>query len=496
MHNRDEELLNVEGEDESSEHRIRVEKVEALRARGIEPWPELQKVPNRCAQVIAEFNEEEKAYTVAGRILAIRTHGKTIFAHIQDGTGKLQLYLKSDILGEEEFKLFEHYIDIGDIILVHGGSFRTKMGEVTLRVDRFTLLSKCLFPLPEKFHGLQDIEKKYRQRYLDLMTNEATRERFIKRSAIIQELRNFLHEKHYLEVETPMLHPIAGGAAAKPFITHYNALHSDFFLRIAPELYLKRLLVGGFERVYEINRNFRNEGVSTRHNPEFTMLEFYTAYEDYQYAMDLVEEMLRAAAIKACKTPVVPYGDALIHFDSAFRRMTIYQAVLEYSGLNLDDLSPQGIDKTLAANNIKIAPNASLGVKIYALFDKLVEHQLIQPTFIHGFPIEVSPLAKRDPQDPTIAPRYELFIAGMEIANSYNELNDPFEQAQRFLDQLKAHEAGDEEAHQFDADYIRALEYGLPPAVGVGIGIDRLVMILTNTPSIKEVILFPTLKKK
>lgn len=482
----------------SQEHRIRVEKAEKLRAMRIEPWPDVHEVTAHSKTVLDEFTDEgpERLYTLAGRLMTIRLHGKTAFAHLQDSSGRLQLYLRSDTVGEEAFKLFEDFIDLGDIVWVQGTSFRTKTGEVTLKVQSFGLLSKCLFPLPEKFHGLQDVETKYRQRYLDLMTNEAARNRFIKRSHIVAEMRNYLITHGYLEVETPMLHPIAGGAAAKPFITHHNALHSDFYLRIAPELYLKRLLVGGFERVFEINRNFRNEGISTRHNPEFTMLEFYTAYKDYRYGMDIVEDMIRQAAQKAVGSLELPYGDMVLDFAAPFRRLSMIDAVIEYSDITALDLVPAAIDAVLQRNNIKVMPHASFGEKIYALFEELVESKLLQPTFIVGFPIEVSPLTKRDSNNPLIAPRYELFIAGMEIANSYNELNDPFDQAERFRDQLKAHEAGNEEAHQFDADYVRALEYGMPPAVGVGIGIDRLVMLLTNTPSIKEVILFPTLKKQ
>lgn len=492
------ELEGLSREDESTQHHVRVEKALELRKLGIEPWPDGQPVTAHTLQVVEEFKDDgaERHYVLAGRLMALRLHGKTAFAQLMDMSGKLQLYFRNDVLSAEAFAEFEKFIDVGDIIWVEGTSFRTKTGEITLKVHKFILLSKCLFPLPEKFHGLSDIEIKYRQRYLDLMTNEASRQRFIKRSLIVTGLRTYLSDRGYLEVETPMLHPIAGGATAKPFITHHNALHSDFYLRIAPELYLKRLVVGGFERVYEINRNFRNEGISTKHNPEFTMLEFYTAYQDYHFAMDLVEDMLRVTAVAATGATKFPYGDYEIDFGTAFRRIGMYDAVVELSGLTKEELSEQAIDATIAEKRIKVPQGASYGQKIYALFDELVEPKLIQPTFIKDFPIEVSPLTKRDSKNPAIAPRYELFIAGMEIANSYNELNDPFDQAQRFHEQLKAHAAGYEEAHQFDADYIRALEYGLPPAVGVGIGIDRLVMLMTNTPSIKEVILFPTLKKK
>ncbi|MBA2307205.1 lysine--tRNA ligase, partial [Candidatus Dependentiae bacterium] len=350
--------------------------------------------------------------------------------------------------------------------------------------------------LPEKFHGLQDIEVKYRQRYLDLMTSEAARDRFVKRSLIVTYLRSYLLTHGYLEVETPMLHPIAGGAAAKPFVTHHNALHSDFYLRIAPELYLKRLLVGGFERVFEINRNFRNEGISTKHNPEFTMLEFYTAYKEYHFAMDFVEDMLRTCTQQVGGATVLSYADYTLDFGAPFKRISMYNALIEYAEIPEEELTHEAIDATLRKHNLTSRDGLSRGEKLYKLFDELVESKLIQPTFVYGLPLEVSPLTKKDPSNPSEAPRYELFVAGMELANSYNELNDPFDQAARFQEQLHAHASGDEEAHQYDADFVRALEYGLPPAVGVGIGIDRLVMLFTNTPSIKEVILFPTLKKK
>ncbi len=492
------ELEGLSREEESAQHRIRVEKVAELRQMGIEPWPDVQPVTAHCAQVIEEFKDDEveRKYAIAGRLMAMRLHGKTAFAQLMDMSGRVQLYFRSDVLDEKSFKELEKFIDVGDMLWCEGTSFRTKTGEVTLKVHKYVLLAKCLFPLPEKFHGLHDIEIKYRQRYLDLMTNQESRNRFIKRSLIVSGLRTYLNERGYLEVETPMLHPIAGGAAAKPFITHHNALHSDFYLRIAPELYLKRLVIGGLERVYEINRNFRNEGISTKHNPEFTMLEFYTAYQDYNFSMDLVEDMLKTTAQNACGATKLPYENYEIDFGSPFKRIAMYDAVVEYSGLTKAELTEDAIDATITKHRAKVPQGASYGQKIYALFDTLVEAKLIQPTYIIDFPIEVSPLTKRDSKNPAIAPRYELFIAGMEVANSYNELNDPFDQAQRFHDQLKAHAAGDEEAHQFDADYIRALEYGLPPTVGVGIGIDRLVMLLTNTPSIKEVILFPTLKKK
>ncbi len=488
-----------EQQEVSGESKIRAEKVQTLRKQGVEPWPENKEVTDSCAQVLKHFghHDQKPNYTIAGRLVAMRSHGKTAFANLQDASGKLQLYFKEDIVGSEQFESLKQTIDIGDLVWVTGKSFRTKMGEITLEVTQFVLLSKCLHPLPEKFHGLTDVEVRYRQRYLDLISNTESREKFLKRSAIIKSIRTFLDEHNFLEVETPMLHPIAGGAAARPFITHHNALGDDFYLRIAPELYLKRLVVGGFERVYEINRNFRNEGISTRHNPEFTMLEFYWAYHDYHFIMSFVEQLMRFAVEKSCETLQVPFGETVIDFAKPFKRISVKNAVLEHLNIKQDDCSVANIDAQLKKHEIKLQQTtASIDVKLYALFEKLVEPTLVQPTFITEYPIEISPLSKRDPKNGAVAARYELFIGGMEISNGFNELNDPYDQAERFKHQLEAHKAGDPEAHQYDADYVHALEYGLPPTVGVGIGIDRMVMLLTNTTSIKDVILFPTLKKK
>lgn len=492
-------IEQITHEDISGEHKIRLEKVEAMRAAGINPWPPAKEVNTTCSQVIAEFIEgqESKEYTVTGRVITKRGHGKTIFAHIQDRTGTLQIYIKHDEVGDEAFAFFNNYVDIGDFLWVAGQSFKTKTGEITLKVKSLSLQSKCLYPLPDKFHGIADIEVKYRQRYLDLISSPESRERFKKRSLIVRSMRNFLDTHDFIEVETPMLHPIPGGAAAKPFVTHHNALDSEFYLRIAPELYLKRLVVGGIERVYEINRNFRNEGISTRHNPEFTMVEFYIAYKDYIWVMDFVESMIRHVAQESCNTLQLPYGDHLLDFGKPFARLSMKDSVLQYAKISATDIEGAAIDAVLKKHSIMVAnKNASWGEKLLALFEELVEPHLVQPTFIIDYPIEISPLSKRDPSNPAIAARFELFIAGIELSNGFNELNDPFDQAQRFLDQTKARESGDSEAHHFDADYIQALEYGLPPTVGVGIGIDRLAMFMSNTTSIKDVILFPTLKKK
>ncbi len=491
-------LALVDDAHDSQEHKIRIEKVIAMMQQDINPWPEPKEVTDCCADVIAEFDEsQQKNYTVAGRMMTIRAHGKTAFAHIQDSSGRLQVYIRKDIVGEEKFKFLEQFIDLGDIVWFKGYSFKTKMGEISLHVDDFELLSKCLYPLPEKFHGLTDIETKYRQRYLDLITNEESRAKFIKRSKIVQSMREYLNEHGYMEVETPMLHPIPGGAAARPFVTHHNALNQDLYMRIAPELYLKRLVIGGIERVYEINRNFRNEGISTRHNPEFTMLEFYTAYHDYIFIMDFVESMLKKIVLASIGSLQVPFGEQVIDFAQPFKKLTIKEAVMEFCGYTEHDLTDQNVPVLLQKHGIVLEnKQASVGQQMFALFEELVESKLIQPTFIIGYPIEISPLSKRDTNNPQVAARFELFMAGMELANGFNELNDPFDQAERFHEQLKAHKAGDSEAHHYDADYILALEYGLPPTVGVGIGIDRLTMVTTNATSIKDIILFPTLKKK
>ena len=482
----------------SDEHKVRLEKVKKLRELGYEPWPANEKFAcTTTKDLIDEFvDEQSKEYQISGRIVSLRGHGKTVFGHIQDRAGKIQFYLRKDMVGDEQFDFFTHYIDNGDIVWLDGISFRTQKGEITLKVKKFALLSKCLHPLPEKFHGLTDVQARYRQRYLDLISNPESREKFLKRSKIISSMRYYLENHDYIEVETPMLHPIPGGAAAKPFVTHHNALDSEFYLRIAPELYLKRLVVGGFDRVFEINRNFRNEGISTRHNPEFTMVEFYTAFKDYHWAMDFTQKMLQHIITQTCGDLKVPYGDHIIDFSKPFDRMTISESVIKYAGLSDADLSADTIDATLSQKGVHITKkNASLAEKIFALFEELVEHQLIQPTFITDYAVEISPLAKRDPQKEGITSRFELFMGGMELANGFNELNDPHDQASRFWDQAQSHADGDDEAHRFDAEYVIALEHGLPPTVGVGIGIDRLAMIATNTTSIKDVILFPTLKK-
>lgn len=493
------DILAQAKEEISAETKNRIDKVEKLRQMGIEPWPETKPVPNTAAQVLAEFEkpEQQKNYTIAGRLLTIRLHGKTAFATLQDRTNKIQIYLKQDVLGDKTFDLFQQFIDIGDIIWLTGVPFKTKTGEITLEVTQFALVSKCLHPLPEKFHGLADVEIRYRQRYLDLISNAESRERFAKRSKIIRLIRNYFDSHGFMEVETPMLHPIPGGAEARPFITYHNALNMDLYLRIAPELYLKKLVIGGFEAVYELNRCFRNEGISTKHNPEFTTIEFYIAHHNYEWMAHLVEDVMKTIVKEVSSSMQVQYGERIIDFAAPFKMMSMQNAIIQYIGCTENDLKENNIDKLLKNKNIILEKkDASWGEKFYALFDKLVEPQLIQPTFITHFPVEISPLAKRDPNNPKLVNRFELFISGMELSNGFNELNDPFDQAARFTEQAKARAAGSEEAHYYDADFVQALEYGLPPTVGAAIGIDRFVMLLTNTTSIKDVILFPTLKKK
>ncbi len=470
-----------------------------MRAQGIEPWAEYKPVSHTTAEVSSQFeqdSDEAREYTMAGRLITIREHGKTIFAHLQDRGGRLQLYIRKDVIGDQAFEFFTKYVDLGDLIWVRGTVFVTKMGETTLKVLEFSMQAKSLHPLPEKFHGLTDVEHRYRQRYLDLISNPESREKFIKRSKIVAAVRDFLQDKDFLEVETPMLHPIPGGATARPFTTHHNAYDMELFMRIAPELYLKRLVVGGLERVFEINRNFRNEGVSTKHNPEFTMLEFYLAHADYHIGMELTEQLIGAVIEKSIGSTEVAYGDITLNFTAPFARMTVEESLHKVAGLSFDVIAQKNIDALIESHEISLPhKKASYGEKLWALFEELVEGKLTQPTFITGHPIEISPLAKRDEDNPYTVARFELFCAGMEIANGFSELSDPADQADRFKKQVEAKEAGAEEAHHYDADYVTALEYGMPPTCGVGMGVDRLVMLLTDTHSIKDVILFPTMKK-
>ncbi len=487
----------ITGEAVVNEHEIRLAKIKDMIANGKRPWPAFKPVDMTTQQVISEFEKDPlspKVSTIAGRLIRLRDHGKSFFGHIQDRAGTLQIYIKKDEVGEASFENFKKFVDVGDIIWLKGTIFTTKTGEITLKVSEVDLISKCLHPLPEKFHGLTDTEQRYRQRYLDLISNPESREKFKKRSGIVQAIRTFLQNADFMEVETPMLHSIPGGAAAKPFITHHNAYDMDLYLRIAPELFLKRLVIGGFERVFEINRNFRNEGVSTRHNPEFTTLEFYMAHGDYKSGMELTEQLINYVVNKNFPSPKIMFQDNILDFTPPFKRLTMEDSLVQIGGLTKEQISEKNIDNLLTENKIEISLKAPYGSKIFALFEHFVEGKIVQPTFIIGYPIETSPLAKRDENNPNVAARFELFASGMELANGFTELNDPFDQAERFKAQVEARKLGDQEAHHYDADYVFALEHALAPTVGVGIGIDRLVMFLTNTGSIKDVILFPTLK--
>ncbi len=432
---------------------------------------------------------------VAGRMVLKRVMGKACFATVQDMSGRIQLYVTVDGVGAETLDAFKHW-DLGDIVGATGTLFKTRTGELSVKCDAVRLLSKALRPLPEKFHGLADQEQKYRQRYVDLITSPASRDVFVRRSQIVQAIREFFVARGYLEVETPMMHPIPGGAAARPFRTHHNALDMELYLRIAPELYLKRLVVGGLEKVFEINRNFRNEGISTRHNPEFTMLEFYEAYRDYHYLMDLTEELIRGLAQQVLGTTAVTYQGQAIDVGAPFDRLTMAQAIHKYHPrYPLHELErAEYLRVALAPHGVEVFPTDGVGLLQLKLFEATTEDKLVQPTFIVAHPTDVSPLARANDANPAVTDRFELFITGREIANGFSELNDPEDQAARFDAQAKAKEAGDEEAMYYDADYVRALEHGLPPTAGEGIGIDRLVMLLTDAPSIRDVILFPQLK--
>jgi len=444
----------------------------------------------------SELEAAGQRVRVAGRLMSRRVMGKASFAHVQDMSGRIQLFVQRDNLPEGVYAEFKKGWDVGDIVGGEGQLFKTKTGELSVRVDEIRLLTKSLRPLPEKFHGLTDQEQRYRQRYLDLIMNEAVRDTFRVRTDMVQFIRNYLNKKDFLEVETPMMQVIPGGAAARPFITKHNALDMDLFLRIAPELYLKRLVVGGFERVYEINRNFRNEGLSTRHNPEFTMLEFYEAYADFNDLMDLTEDMLRSMAQEIVGSTTISYQGDEYDFGKPFDRMTIKESILHFnpdiSAEELDDLDKA---TTIAQRlEIPLKDSYGLGKVQIEIFEKTVEHRLMNPTFITAYPTEVSPLARRNDADPFVTDRFEFFVGGREIANGFSELNDAEDQAERFRQQVQDKDAGDLEAMHFDADYVRALEHGLPPTAGEGIGIDRLVMLFTDSPSIRDVLLFPHMR--
>ena len=479
----------------------RKKKLEDLKNNNINLFPNDFEVLHTVRDIVKaienspdSLTQDDPVFIVAGRMMAVNRFGKAAFIRFRDRTGQLQAYVRKDKIGNQSYSLFKQ-MDIGDFVGLKGGMFKTKTGEWTLLANELRLVCKSTRPLPEKFHGLKDPEKRYRRRYIDLIMNSHVRDIFEKRSKIIQAIRTFLLDRDFLEVETPMMQPIPGGAEATPFITHHNALGIDLFLRIAPELYLKRLVVGGFERVFEINRNFRNEGVSARHNPEFTMLEFYQAYATYDHMMDLTEEMFRYVALEVVGSTTISYQGDAIDLGAKWRRMSLASALEEYGGINPSLLNDrEGLLELAAIKKIKITKTGRKGKIITKLFDILVEPKLLQPTFITGYPVEVSPLSRKSESDSNLTDRFELFIAGHEIANGFSELNDPDDQEKRFLQQTADREAGDKEAHYMDKDYIEALEYGMPPTAGEGIGIDRLVMLLADAASIREVILFPHMK--
>lgn len=476
---------------------VRRQKLEDLYKQGIEPFGGRFPQTHFASQIKREFDElENQPVSIAGRIMAKREHGKASFADIADSSGRIQVYVKYDAVGEEAYNLFKK-LDIGDIIGVAGRVFRTRRGEITVEVDSFRLLCKSLRPLPEKWHGLRDVEQRYRQRYLDLIVNPEVRQVFIIRSRVIKAMRRYLDEHGFLEVETPTMNTIPGGAAARPFITHHNALDIDLYLRIALELHLKRLLVGGLERVYEIGRIFRNEGISTKHNPEFTMMECYQAYADYEDMMRLTENMVAYIAQEALGTTAVTYQGTVINLDPPWPRLTMLEAIKQYTGVDFGVLR-ESADARAAAQNlgVEIHPSWTWGKIVNEVFEEKVEPHLVQPVFIKDYPLEISPLAKKKAEDPRLTYRFEAFIAARETANAFSELNDPLDQRERFLAQERERLAGDDEAHRLDEDFLQALEYGMPPAGGLGIGVDRLVMILTDSPSIRDVILFPTLRPR
>jgi lysyl-tRNA synthetase, class II len=493
---------NSSADDSTDQVEVRRQKLAKLRESGHRPYPNDFKPTHTAATIINEYgNTSDDALgaaprdlRIAGRIMALRRMGKAAFFHIRDRRAQLQVYVQQSQVGDEAYAAFRSF-DVGDIVAVIGHLFRTRTGELTLEAREVRLLTKCLRPLPEKWHGLADIEARYRQRYVDLMVNPSVRALFENRARIVRVLRRFFEERDFLEVETPMMQPIPGGAAARPFSTHHNALGMDLYLRVAPELFLKRLLVGGFERVFELNRNFRNEGISVRHNPEFTMLEFYQAYATFDDLMRLTEDLFVAIAQEINGTLEVSYGRHRIDLTPPWQRMTIPEAIVRHGNAKLSEIDNlEGLKEFARRSGLGSDLSATYGNLLVDVFEQLVETQLVQPTFITGYPIEVSPLARKNDENPALVDRFELYIAGRELANAFSELNDPIDQRQRFLEQMAARAKGDDTASPIDDDYLRALEFGMPPAAGEGIGIDRLVMLFTDSPSIRDVILFPLLR--
>ncbi len=481
---------------------VRRQKMTAIRENGQDPFGSRFERTHLSTEVREQFADQSKEQLeenlqeviIAGRIMTKRGKGKAGFAHIQDLAGQIQIYVRQDHVGEEAYELFKQ-ADLGDIVGIRGNVFRTQVGELSVKAEEFTFLSKALRPMPEKFHGLQDVEQRYRQRYLDLMTNEDSKTTFITRSKIIRAIRNYLDNAGYLEVETPMLHTIAGGAAARPFITHHNALDMELYMRIAIELHLKRLIVGGLEKVYEIGRVFRNEGISTRHNPEFTMIELYEAYADYKDIMSLTENLIAHVAQEVLGTTTVQYGEDDINLAVGWKRVHMVDAVKEATGVDFwQPMTKEQAQALAKEHGVEVKETHEVGHIINEFFEQKIEETLVQPTFVYGHPVEISPLAKKNPEDERFTDRFELFIVRREHANAFTELNDPIDQRERFEAQLAEKAAGNDEAHEMDNDFIEALEYGMPPTGGLGIGIDRLIMLLTNSPSIRDVLLFPTMR--
>lgn len=489
-------------DDFTEQMEVRRQKLLRLKDSGHTLYPNDFRPSHLTAQVVADFcalPEDQLAalatgFSLAGRVMSIRSFGKASFFHLQDRAGRLQVYVRRDRLGDKAYELFQ-LLDMGDIVGVWGRLFRTKTQELTLEASGLRLLCKCLRPLPEKWHGLADVESRYRQRYVDLMVNREVRELFETRSRIIRIVRRFFETRDFLEVETPMMQSIPGGAAAKPFVTHHNALNTDLYLRVAPELFLKRLLVGGMERVFELNRNFRNEGVSVRHNPEFTMLEFYQAYAAYEDLMALTEELFVTAAREILGSLGLSYGGAMIDLSPPWRRLPLGEAIVQHGGAEPEEVATsEGLRSFAARNGLRLDAGLSYGSLLVEVFEKVAESHLIQPTFVVGYPLEVSPLARKNDANPALVDRFELFIGGRELANAFSELNDPLDQRERFLVQAETRQPGDGAEKAVDEDFLRALEYGMPPAAGEGIGIDRMAMLFTDSASIREVILFPLLR--
>lgn len=480
----------------------RLQKLTALRAAGIDPYPARFSCTHSTAEALQAFASSEgktepPMVRTAGRLMTIRVMGKASFAHISDGTGSIQIYLRQDELGKQAYQSFRTSFDLGDFIGVEGKLFRTRTGEVTIKVHSFEMLAKALRPLPEKWHGLTDVEARYRQRYLDLLVNEPVRNTFVTRTRMVSVIRRFLNERGFLEMETPVLQPIYGGAAARPFKTHHNVLDMDLYLRISDELYLKRLIIGGLDRVYEIGRDFRNEGVSTQHNPEFTQLEVYQAYADYNDMMCLTEELWHAVAQEVLDTSTLTYQGHNVDLTPPWTRVTMRDAILEVTGVDIEaDSDLDSLHRRVEELNLELDAKPTWGKQVEELSKEYVEPKLIQPTFVLDYPLDISPLAKKKLDAPGVVERFEFFVGGLECGNAFSELNDPLDQRERFEMQRQQLEAGDEEAHPMDEDWIRALEYGMPPTGGLGCGIDRMAMLFTDNPSIREVILFPALRPK